>query len=164
MHQHKVIAFDPGQTTGVAIGSINLGQAGTPNPLAGFRLLEAFEVHWAFRLRDLDALFSNMRAYKGNAVTIDAVVIESFRLYANKAHSQINSAFPSVQVIGAIELLCHQQSLADKIVYQSASEIARVQIVSEDQVYLTSEHMRDAYKHMRLWFVKNRPWADPSRK
>lgn len=147
----KIIAIDPGRTTGVVIGA-----AGTRNNPAELQLLEAFEIHWPHRLVQLDALFANMLEPRpeAEAVAIEAVVIESFHLYGHKAQSQIGNEFPSVRVIGAVEMMCFQWRISERIKFQSASEIARVQIPAGYDQHLHSEHTKDAFKHFRLYCIK----------
>jgi len=107
------------------------------------------QIPWNLRLFRCEALI----AFASQA-PIEAVVIESFHLYAHKAKAQIGNTFPSVQVIGIIEAFCYTHGIREKIVFQSASEIARTLIRPEHEHLLTSEHMRDAYKHARLWLIK----------
>ncbi len=146
----RIVAIDPGRTTGVVIGTV-----GSQNSPTELRLLEAYEIHWPNRLITVDALFGNMLMGSAlPAVEIEAVVIESFHLYGNKASSQIGNEFPSVRVIGYVEMLCWQYHIDQLIKFQSASEIARVQILPQHQQHLHSEHTKDAYKHFRLYCVK----------
>ena len=148
----RIIAIDPGRTTGVVIGTV--GSQTNPTEL---QLLEAFEIHWPNRLTAVDALFGNMLIGSPiPAVTVEAVVIESFHLYAHKAKEQIGNEFPSVRVIGYVEMLCWQYHIDHLITFQGASEISRVQILKEHEQHLHSEHMKDAYKHFRLWCVKHK--------
>lgn len=137
-----IIAFDPGETTGVAVGQHTGGR--------DFDLIESWEIPWERRTTVHDAL----EEFRPNFI-----VVESFRLYAHKARQQIGSHFPSVRVIGMIELSAHLWGLGE-LFFQTPSLISQVKIPRELEVENTfsgSEHRKDAYKHLRYFVLSKGP-------
>ena len=136
--QRFVLAFDPGFTTGVAVARLH------PTEFIPVLLRE---VGWHERLGDLMVLFSQFEGM------VETVVCEDFALYPSKAKEQIRSRFPSVQVIGNLQMLCELFSLP--LVMQSPSVKAHALLLPEHRALLKkakSEHVNDAYKHLRYWF------------
>lgn len=133
----KIIAVDPGYTTGIAIG-----QSHAPKM---FDVIETIELHWEQRFDMLELL---------DRYTPDVVVMEDFKLYAHKAESQINSPFPSARVIGSMDAFCWQRSV--KVAMQPAVCIARVAVLKQHvEAVGSSPHTRDAYKHLRYYVLMN---------
>lgn len=141
-----VIAFDPGEHTGYAV--LEYGTGGSLDQFTGFHLVEAGQIPWRERCASVKALLNR------DPLQVGVVLLEQFRLYPHKAQAQIGSIFPSARVIGVIEAYAFEAGLSEKVDFQMASEMQRVAIRPEHQTRLTSEHMRDAYKHGRLWLVK----------
>jgi hypothetical protein len=131
----RILAIDPGHTTGVATGLWDSG--------LDFKLWNAFQLPWEMRFtlaHEIDLA--------------DLIVIESFRLYKHKAQDQINSDFPSVQVIGAVEAFAWRLSKLEKIVKQPSSCIQNVKILSEHEEFTRGLiHAQDAYRHLRYYIV-----------
>jgi len=137
----RILGIDPGRTTGYV--DIDLHENGE------FEVVDTAEIVWEARFQIPD--FINPSANTFDAPHLpDAIVVESFRLYPHKARSQIGNDFPSSQVIGIIELALYQNNIIDRIVRQPASSISRVKIFHD---LPASEHIRDAYKHARLYIV-----------
>lgn len=134
-----VLAVDPGKTTGVCIASCNSSE---------LWINESYVLSWYNRhniIDTIDCLFPP-----------DIIVIEQFRLRADKAHTQVNSTFPSVQFIGIIDAAVYIYNTDSTIIYQQPAVMARVQIMPEHKDLLhNSEHARDAYKHLRYYWVTN---------
>lgn len=135
----KILAIDPGGTTGIAF----------------VRYLGGRD----FELRYVTQLIWNERFLVNNYMKFaDRIVVEDFRLYESKAKDQINADFPSVQVKGIIECYAYQMGMLDRIYYQMASERVNVKVVDvEHQKLLTAMvHATDAYRHARLHVLMNR--------
>lgn len=142
----NILAVDPGQTTGVCMLK---GERGS----SSLSLLMAGEVFWDRRCFDFNALLTG--TYKETLPIPDCIVIENFRLRPGRALQQIGSTFPSVEVIGIIEGLRWAHQVQAQLYFQEPAQIARVQILPEHESRLTGEHMKDAYKHGRLWAIKH---------
>lgn len=124
MEQLRVLAFDPGETTGVAY--LREGQV----------FCSTF------------ALWTKVAYYmtRGHPTV---VVVEDFRLRLHAALSLVGSDFPTCQVIGVIKYLAEQIKLL--VVMQSPSILAgmsgRVIIPKDYEPRITGEHKLDALKH-----------------
>lgn len=150
-----VIGWDPGRTTGVCAA-----MADRDRP-SGFRVLESTIVEWPNRFSRIRGLIELYRP--------TTTIIERFVLYKHAAKDQVGSEFPSSQVIGIIEAYLFMTGLAMPI-YQGAYQIAGkppVQILEEHAGILGhTEHHKDAYKHVRYWFVQQQlpPPVKPTRR
>lgn len=135
----KILSFDPGGTTGVAFGVYTGGRE--------FDLRYVTQLAWVERFTVAD--------YIRHA---DRIVCEDFKLYENKAKDQINSRFPSVQLIGMIEYVANQLGKLDCLYYQMASERVNVTVVNAEhkKALKTMIHATDAYRHLRLHVLMNR--------
>jgi hypothetical protein len=135
----RIGAFDPGYTTGFAAGwYTGNGQ---------FNLEQAIEIRWDARFDALIALVP----------TLDWIIYERFALYASHMKDQINSEFPSVQFIGALQLAAYMAGKSNRLVVQPASERRQIKVLSEHQDFVTgSQHKRDAYQHLRLFCLLNK--------
>lgn len=90
----------------------------------------------------------------------DYVVIEDFKLYANKAMNQINSRFETSKLIGVLSFRCNELNIP--IYLQGASEVKdrwkdeiliynKIIVKKGNKYYLNnkviSEHTRDSLRH-----------------
>lgn len=144
------ISFDPGRTTGVCIASVNYFDG----RVSDLSVVESASIPW-------DSRFQAIKSYMSRHDYFYCVV-ENFRLYRTHAKSQINSEFPSSQVIGSIGYACWERNV--NIHFQMAGERKRVRV---DEKYhealggLTrnkkpkSQHRWDAFQHLRLFAVTN---------
>lgn len=137
---YMVLGIDPGYTTGTCL----LGLHGNGE----IEVLEAHKYEWSKRF-EIIPLVERLTA-TGTRVTI---VVESFRLYPHKAQQLVGDDFPSVRVIGMVEAACWMHNFA-QIHFQTASQIRRVQVLHD--LPIRSEHIRDAYRHARLFIVDNK--------
>lgn len=144
MPSQKILAVDPGQTTGVLYAE----RTGPKE----FRILDSRALPWESR-------FWLHRCFE--ALTIDLVVVEDFRLYSHKALDMVNNDFKPVRIIGQLELSANLFYVP--IVYQMASLISNVQVLNEHMPSLArSQHVRDAYKHLRYYILMTRKEFDAS--
>lgn len=132
----RIIAIDPGGTTGYVEV-----EASSDN----FTLTKVTEISWSRRF--------SLKEHLLLGPPPKAVVVESFRLYASKAEDQINSEFPSVRIIGALEAFLFDLGWIDRLVFQPASIRSRVKILDEHREVRKSPHTHDAYQHARYYFV-----------
>jgi hypothetical protein len=142
----SVLALDPGQTTGAAIGRVTVQD----NLLADIELVLSTEVEWGRRFDGLEYLM--------NFIPYNVVVVEDFRLYKTKATAQINSRFPSSQLIGVIEYLAWERNYP--VVFQLAAVRNRVKVPTEVMANLggqtrggkpANQHRYDSYQHLRYY-------------
>lgn len=145
----RVLGIDPGETTGFVEARFDDD---------GFHVVRAADVTWEDRFSLMYYLYCGT-PHQGPLVGLpDIVIVESFRLYAHTAHSQIRSDFPSVRIIGMVEAFLYMPPgyyphEYENIVFQPASSIALVAIEKEHGMVLGSAHMIDAYKHVRYFYV-----------
>lgn len=132
----RILAFDPGETTGWCLADTATGA-----------LLTGDMPLWqqASLLIDLHAP--------------DLVVVEAFRLYPFRAAGQSWSSFEPVKVIGVITYLCELRQV--RMVEQMASEAKSMQF--EKRGEKISKHAYDALRHALYRARKERQdsvWAD----
>lgn len=136
-----IVAIDPGLTTGVVIATHNAGE---------IKILEAFEVAWKDRMR-FPGFFARLAQ---GPLPVDAVVVESFRLFPHKFKHQVGSFFPSVRVIGVVETACYLAGLDNAIHFLEPIVKKHVKILDPAIARNPSEHIKDAYRLARYWAVK----------
>lgn len=127
----RILVFDPGDSTGWVIRDRD-GKVGGGTIYKNFKAIE-----FLFEIKP------------------DVVVFESFRLYAGAAKHLINDEFYTVQVIGAIKLLCMQHGIVDvvpqapSVKKYSGGLDARWRGMLKDGG--VTEHIKDAYMHLRFY-------------
>lgn len=138
---HKVfLAFDPGGTTGVASGF----HRGDENAIV---LVESDEVLWKDRFRVFDLVIDYYSRARDRGLSL-IVVTEDFlpnpQAIASLAHRHVLSA----EVIGMIDLACHQCGLT---LYRQLPAVRKgVRILDNHQLKVgASPHKQDAYQHFR---------------
>lgn len=164
----RIVAIDPGKTTGICIL-----QTSPRND--DFEVGYVGEMSWDDRFAISRALIAGMwpqRELGAAARPPEVVIIERFRLRQGRAYQQAGSDFPSIQVQSIIETFVwlhnhnveygYMGATCDKsieIVMQEPVCMAHVQILPDHHHLVAgSEHMKDAYKHARFYFVtKIRP-------
>jgi hypothetical protein len=147
-----IIAFDPGRTTGIVVAE------------CGYEHIDVtgvWTVIWKERLVVIDHLLESRAPITGPAPT---VLIESFRLWEHMSQHQIGSQFEAVQVIGNIQMTCFKYSIpAGNIHYQPASIKQYVQVPGALKDLLTTEHTKDAFKHIRYFALSHYKEPDDKR-
>lgn len=153
----KILAIDPGKTTGVCYAEwdlLHIPNAKTPLDVNTTKL---FEVHWEnrFVMGDLVAL------------PTDVIVIENFRLYANATKDLIGAEFPSSQIIGIVEYCAYKLGKLNTIVKQNASDRVRASIPNSFKrmniehlvpecvlIHEITPHTTDAFQHAVTYATK----------
>ncbi len=140
----RIVAVDPGQTTGWAEGVFN------PNTRE-WDVRDVKEIAWEERFLMRLLLTSS----DGPEPLLPSYIIcERFILYPYKAKQQIGSEFPSVRVIGTLEAYLEQLGLLSLLTFQNASVRERVQVLPQHaHLVVGSEHKKDAYQHLRYFIV-----------
>lgn len=146
----EIIAIDPGPTTGFVHFKLNDENDRPFNPIT-WREIE-WEEHWGFLYNVQKALEANQKS--SNHLV---VVVENYRLYAHEVAHQINSDFPSSQIIGVMKYIT--AITRTELVLQMASVMQQFPS-SELRKWLplntrlpTSLHILDAISHaMYLYF------------
>src|SRR3990167_4590936 len=147
----KVVAFDPGQTTGVAVY------------FGGTLLLPVTNAQSQFATLNLDSthIASLVQCWGDYCTDAGIIIVESFQLFPHKAKDQIGSTFPSVDVIGQIRMLAHLTEKTQCLVFQQpncqtaiSETMLRKYGVWQDR----SNHERSALKHLiyHLRVLQNR--------
>lgn len=138
------IGWDPGDTTGVCI----IGE--DPSDSEGFSVIYSGAVPWEQRKQLIhDLIRECARAHN---------VAEGYIVYKSKARDQIGSKVPSARVLGLIE--AYTDLYHRPLTIWPASVIQRTEIPEHHQSVLLRgeyrEHAKDAYKHARYWFVREK--------
>ncbi len=145
----EIIAIDPGRTTGFAHFEVNMAADNYPLTPIIMREIE-WDEHWGFMSEVHEVLYHN------EAKRI-IIVVENFRLFAHEVSHQINSDFPSSQIIGVCKYIAALTNT--ELVLQMAS--IKRQFPSGDlkgwfasgTKVPTSLHIRDAISHaLYLYF------------
>lgn len=101
---------------------------------------------------------------------IDVIVIENFRLYANKATSQIHSEMETIRLIGYLEMYLYEKGIVPE--FQMASQVktrcsdeilVRNKVITKDdggRQFINgvnvSGHIVDALRHAYFYRISNR--------
>ena len=139
-----LFAIDPGKTTGICVAEWY------PHDLT-FRVTVSLDVPWDGQKDITDAIIELAREYGRTQMT---VLIESFNLRKNKAQALIGSDFPSIEIIGRVRECCER--IGVDMIRQAPACTAKVHILDQHRDvidYRSSEHRRDAYKHLRYYVV-----------
>jgi len=145
----EIIAIDPGKTTGFVHFEVDMAAEKYPFIPVEMREIE-WEEHWAF--------FSILQHVLENEASVNTIlVVEDFRLFAHEASTQINSDFPSSQIIGVCKYIA--AITRTEMVLQMASVKRQFSGKNIDKWFPsntklpTSLHIRDAISHaLYLYF------------
>lgn len=138
----KIVAFDPGKTTGIVVAQWESGR--------NFTLLQTGVITWPSRFTVVKFVLEAQRP--------DFIVVESFRLYPHKSQDQIGADFPSAQMIGIIYAYAHDTVGIEGIRLQPASVMSSVRVLDQDKRMVgASPHVKDAYRHLRYYVIVNLP-------
>ncbi len=144
----RIIAIDPGEMTGWAIGTIEDGKLTLEQ--FGYDPWKQFVV--------------NLAKVQAGDDPFGTIVYESWRLRPQNAKQLTGSDFPSSQCIGAIKLSAWTSGAALATSEPSNKPVIDRQMGSAD-AYLpkrdTVEHYRDAIRHL-YWYAVNKAGVDPS--
>jgi len=134
----NIIAFDPGETTGVA-------RAKLTGPRT-YELIDVAQITWDKRFEQTWNFLLDPEVHCG------MVIAEDFRLYASAAQHLINNMFPAVKVIGAIEAFAWMLNIPVHL--EPPASRMNVTIPDIDAPALVDmKHARDAYRHLRYWVL-----------
>lgn len=143
----RVLAFDPGETTGHAyFSSCELVECGQLEPLEGTRQPDLMAAYKLVVNRDPDV-----------------IIYERFGLYESKAVQQIGSTFPTVEVIGVIKLGALRLDGTEVISYPAATAKsfftdARLKDMGLLPEYAhKNRHAADAIRHACYYIVFGEP-------
>jgi L-fucose mutarotase/ribose pyranase (RbsD/FucU family) len=136
----RILSFDPGRTTGcVAVSSINYAEC--TYTITGYKAIE-----WTSRSSILELLqrFKDMG-------DLDAIVIEDFRLFPNKALDQAYDEFPSSKVIERITVYAELLGIDNLIVMQMPSLRHNVKLPVAEHKAIPNKHCIAAMLHARYY-------------
>lgn len=160
----RVIAIDPGEMTGWAIGTLYrepLTEGGEFRPWSEdgkpFLVVTQYGYDpWKGFVMNYDKVMSGDNPF-------DVVVYESFRIRATAAKALTGSDVPTAQCIGAIKLGAWRNNARLVTSEPSNKPVIDRQMGGTD--YLPKrdqvEHYRDAVRHIH-WFAVNKEGIDPS--
>lgn len=138
VREYKILAIDPGVTTGFCYIEKWADQANT------FDVVMSGVIPWKLRFQMTHQLIYTYTPL---------IVCEKFVLYKKKAKDQIGNDFPSAQVTGIVGAWAYRYDC--ELYIQPAVLMDRVEILPEHAASLhKSEHGRDAYKHGRYLLEK----------
>jgi hypothetical protein len=130
----RLIAIDPGDTTGVSFW--RSGQMVSATTMR----------------RDL-LLFKRVIEH----FAPDVIAMESYRIYAHKTNQHTHSDVPTLRLIGAIELIAEMQQPLIPIVFQSASQAKG--FVTDQKLEAwglydgINKHARDSIRHAVYYMI-----------
>jgi len=137
----KLVAFDPGGTTGFVIFD-NVDYRARDYDLSAVGVIE-----WHDRKHIETILRSSMP---------DVIVIEDFKLRRDKALEQSGSDMPAPRVIERILVYCEQLKLDDRIVIQMPGLRTSCNVPLEHQRVCRISHIRAAYLHARYYVLTHK--------
>ncbi len=141
----RVIAIDPGEQTGWAIGTVLV----RPDGRKMLTIDQYGYDDWKTFALTLDGV------QKGDN-PFDVIVYEDWRLRSDKAKAKIGSAFPEIQCIGAMKLSAWTSGA--KLVTSTPYHKNVIDAQMEGTDYLPKrdrvEHYRDAVRHL-CWYAVN---------
>lgn len=148
----RIIAFDPGETTGFAIADIS-GMFTLAPKIVSIRLGIVGE------FVGLSDLWKHIRPEWLILDSVHQVVIEDYIIYPNRAMSHTGSKVLTARTIGHIEFATYflgGESLHNNIAYQTASMAKSRWPDARLTKYLgshkhISNHKRDAIRHLLTW-------------
>ncbi|MCW0193379.1 MAG: hypothetical protein OJJ55_19015 [Rhodococcus sp.] len=151
----RIIAIDPGEMTGWAIGRIQTYECDSDEPKQ--LLCEQFGYDpWKKFVMNLDTVQLGDSPF-------DIIVYESFRIRSTAAKALIGSDVPTAQCIGAIKLAAWRSGAklvtsepSNKPVIDRQMGGAEEYLPKRDQV----EHYRDAVRHLH-WYAINKEGIAP---
>lgn len=143
---YSILAFDPGETTGIVFANWDL----STTPITYFDVLKATHVPFDLSTNIYDIIMT---------VKPQILIYERFALYKHKAMQQVNSEFPTVEIIGYIKLAYVHLTRTEhvcKLVKQPASVMERVEISPQHELQLRGKrHATSAYKHIRYYIINH---------
>jgi hypothetical protein len=136
-----VVAIDPGGTSGVAV--------------AGFTkdilYVETVSIGWVDEVKEFERLFNMMKGQKRNHI-----VVEDFRLRADKAPSLAWNQMVAAKVIGFVEGICKLYELSDPRFIQPAQTkaITREHLIQRYKSLPHDRHQLDALRILAQFIIK----------
>lgn len=148
-----IIAFDPGETTGIAVVQWSK-KLGVAKPRYAFERDSAGLKQWLHLMQRSDVRYPEITSSGVARVTI---VCEQFRLYPWKGKAKSWSDLPEVLNQGAIEYVAY--ALGCKMNYQTPAAMKALfpekgRLRLELAVHSIPSHARDALCHALLWIIK----------
>lgn len=139
---HWVLAIDPGETTGIAV-------------FQGTKLFQFDQIPMA----GMPDALSELLEYQ----TYSQIVIESYRVYADKAQSHTRSEVPTLQLIGVLRYIIEKAAVPYRM--QSASQAKAFQTNDRLREWglwqgHKNKHAHDAIRHACYYFLfgKDKTW------
>lgn len=155
----RIIAIDPGEMTGWAIGRIEEPPGALAEGVQPSKVL-VVEQYGYDPWKQFVINFANVMEGEN---PFDIVVYESFRIRATAAKALTGSDVPTAQCIGAIKLASWRAGTQLVTSEPSNKPVIDRQMGGTD--YLpkrdTVEHYRDAVRHAH-WYAVNKEGIDPS--
>lgn len=141
-NRKQIIAFDPGERTGYAVGSLDVDEF-DPKTGAGF----AVEEQGVLTVREMG------RQLRDLVRDCDVVVYETWRLYQDKALALVGNDMQPSQVIGMIRFVAWEQGTKIRNNGADIKAIANKTMpdwLRKHMAKSTEQHDQDAIMH--LWY------------
>lgn len=142
LSEKTVIAFDPGELTGVFLWT------GKGSDISDHPDYEHLRSECENAIKD--------KYWFGYAIReIDVVIIESFRVYPHRANALKQDPVIPARIIGMLDFVAYYHSIP--VVFQSASECKgfwTVERLKEQGYWADNKHERDALKHCLYYLMK----------
>lgn len=133
----RILAVDPGKTCGAVYTTIYNGELHIP----ATRWESVSWNNWARWF------------YLVDHWEPDVVICEDFKLFPHKRQQQTGSKFPTVKVIGALEMLCWSTGVEFVLQEPHLKEVYSTKRLKSFDLYIPgSKHRNDAMRHL-LWYL-----------
>ena len=143
-----IIAFDPGETSGVAVGEYVFHRS--------FEILLVEEVKWADRFNRIEEIILTYQQRADHRGVPLIVVCEQWKIFPNMIQALAYSKCEAAMVEGVIEKILHDHGL-DPLIYQQPKDRLACDVLNADFHWVRgSDHKTDAYQHLRLYVLRNR--------
>lgn len=144
--QSKVLAIDPGETTGYVIANVEDKKT--------FQILEQGEKIHFDKSRDKEPRLLELYNWL-KEVDPDILIIENFKLYAHKASAQIGSEFIPVQLIAIAKFWAEKNKKPYHLQMASQAKgfVNDEKLKFKNLYYKGYKHSRDAMRHL-IYFLQ----------
>lgn len=141
-----MISFDPGIHIGI-VSAVNINYSKRTYDLGPINEVLMFPDRYKL-----------MGILARNADQLEAIIVENFRLFPNKAQAQSYSEFETVKVIERIQVYCEQLEIAHMITMQEPSVRHSAKGMPDEhaKVLKHDRHLTAAYQHLRFYIFMHK--------
>lgn len=140
--EKTVLAVDPGETTGLYL------KVGNASTITG-------EFSYEEMREECQKAIADGYWFGCKVKCIEAVVVETFRVYPQKAQALTHDTLLPSRIIGMLDFVAYYHNIP--VVFQSASEVKGFwtdERLRENGYWHESKHVRDAMRHALYYLMK----------